>query len=305
MILAFSVIPIVWEWWRHRRAQCARGRGPRPRRPPRPRHLGQRRRPALTLAISAAASSSAFVSTARTSRPTSASGFSPSGLRSIAHTTGSTMAPSSRSVGRVAYRPAGGDHVLDQGDPPAVDVRALGELAGAVRLGLLAHEQCRQAGRGLTGRDRDAAHLEAAEQLGVCGQQLRISRATRRSSARAGLEEVLVEVLVRHLPGSERELAGEAAAGSMSRARSGSLVARLALWAGWGNGPHGPDGRTTPHPTARGPGLHRTPQGRGACRRRTPPPGVAGGVAALAELTEEGADEVTIYAYSASATTAG
>ena len=46
-------------------------------------------------------------------------------------------------VRRVAYGAAGGDDVLDQRDPATGDVRALGELAGAVLLGLLAHEQRR------------------------------------------------------------------------------------------------------------------------------------------------------------------
>src|SRR5688572_14926895 len=51
------------------------------------------------------ASRSALVRTCRTSRPTSANGFSPAGLRSIAHTTTSTRAPTSRSA-RVASRTA-------------------------------------------------------------------------------------------------------------------------------------------------------------------------------------------------------
>ena len=69
---------------------------------------------------------------------------------------------------RVPHGAAGGDDVLDQGDPAAGHVGALGELAGAVLLGLLADEQRRQPGPGAEHRDdRDAAELEAAEQVGV------------------------------------------------------------------------------------------------------------------------------------------
>ena len=132
-----------------------------------------------------AASRSALVSTARTSRPTSASGFSPSGERSIAQTTTSTVAPASAQRARgVADRAAGGDHVLDEGDPPARDVRALGELAGAVLLGLLAHEERRQPGlRRHHGGDRDAAELEPAEQLGALREQVDHLRGDPRSSS--------------------------------------------------------------------------------------------------------------------------
>ena len=175
-ILAFSVIPIAYEWSKHRRASHASA--PDARR----RHAVGRGQPPPSrlsrLAASRAASSSALVSTGRTSSPTSASGFSPAGLRSIAHTTTSTdRAGLAQRVGRVADGAAGRDHVLDQRDPPPGDVRALGELAGAVLLGLLAHEQRRQPGRAAHhGRDRDAAQLEPAEQLGVRRAPARPSR---------------------------------------------------------------------------------------------------------------------------------
>ena len=121
------------------------------------------------------ASSSALVSTDRTSSPTSSSGFV--ALRApvdradhhLDHGPGLPQRPR-----RVAYGAAGGDHVLDQGDPATGHVGALGELAGAVLLGLLAHEQRRMTGQAADHRgDRDAAELQAAEQLGVARQQLR------------------------------------------------------------------------------------------------------------------------------------
>ena len=91
-----------------------------------------------------AASRSALVSTGRTSRPTSASGFSAPGERSIAQTTDLDDGPGlAQRARRVADRAAGGDDVLDQRDPSAGHVGPLGQLAGAVVLGLLAHEQRR------------------------------------------------------------------------------------------------------------------------------------------------------------------
>ena len=47
--------------------------------------------------------------------------------------------------GRVEDRARRGDDVLDDEQRPAVDLAALGELAGAVGLRLLAHEQGREA----------------------------------------------------------------------------------------------------------------------------------------------------------------
>ena len=79
VLVLVSVLPVAYEWWgtAHRASPRASQHKTGP----------QRRNP----------SSSAFVSTGRTSSPTSASG-SPSGLRSIAQTTVSTIAPASRSA---------------------------------------------------------------------------------------------------------------------------------------------------------------------------------------------------------------
>ena len=217
VILAFSVIPIAIEWWRHRRTNAPGAEiGPTTAVPtatsPAATSTDVVRRPA---GQPWTASSWARVSTDLTSRPTSASGFSPAGERSIAHTTTSTTAPSvAQRAGRVADGATGRDHVLDDGDPSTGHVGALGELGGAVLLGLLAHEQRRQPGPRADHRgDRDAAELEAAEQLGVLGQQVDHLRGHPVEQAGLGLEEVLVEVGVGDLAGAEGELPGQAADG--------------------------------------------------------------------------------------------
>ena len=203
VILLFTVIPIGYEAIKRRRhhhaERCRRRRRTRagPARRSQPR----------------AESSWALVSTGRTSRPTSASGFSPAGLRSIAHTTTSTVAPRARSA-FVASRtaPPGGDHVLDQGDPAPGHVRPLGELAGAVVLGLLAHEERGPPGQAADHRgDRDAAELETAEQVGVLRQQVDHLLGDPEQQPGVGLEEVLVEVLRRLLARAEGELPGQSA----------------------------------------------------------------------------------------------
>ena len=154
VILAFSVIPIVFEWWRHKRTDApgaevgphdggpdrdiTGSRRPGPRRRHRRRRLSRARRPARR-------------------------GSAPSGPRAPRRPAGSRPRASGRSrtprpprrrraraaPGRVADRAAGGDDVLDDRDPATGDVGALGELGGAVLLGLLAHEQRGQAGAAL------------------------------------------------------------------------------------------------------------------------------------------------------------
>ena len=179
-ILAFTVVPLAYEWIKHRHhhdehdaadarrpvaGRVRRVAGARPS-PTDRRSAAQRRR--------RRASRSALVSTARTSRPTSASGFSPSGCGRSRTRRPRRSRRASRSA-CVASRTA----------PPVVItsstrvtrlpayVRTLGELAGAVGLGLLAHEQRRGAGDAADDRgDRDAAHLEAAEQVGVLRDEL-------------------------------------------------------------------------------------------------------------------------------------
>src|SRR5690606_15557356 len=94
------------------------------------------------------------------------------------------------------------------------NVLALGELAGAVLLGLLPHEERRDARlRAHHGRDRYAAELEPTEELGALGDQVDHLRRHAVEEARVSLEEVLVEVLVRHLPGSQGELPAQTAGG--------------------------------------------------------------------------------------------
>ena len=62
-------------------------------------------------------------------------------------------------------------------------------------------------------RDRDAAELEPAEQLGALRQQVDHLRGDAVEQRRLGLEEVLVEVGVRDLSRAEGELPGQAAGG--------------------------------------------------------------------------------------------
>src|SRR5204863_5019315 len=63
------------------------------------------------------------------------------------------------------------------------------------------------------GDDRDAAHLEAAEQLGAVRQQRHHRGRDAGEEVGVRLEEVLVEVLPGDLTGPQDELAGEPAAG--------------------------------------------------------------------------------------------
>ena len=158
--------------------QRPRGRRQRPRRRARPRHRRSGRLSGVQLGTG---EDRADLETHVGQRVLALAGD-----RSIAQTTISTTAPSARSAA-VASRTA----------PPVVmtssisvtrrpvDVRALGQLAGAVRLGLLAHEEGGSAGAGTDhGGDRDAAELEAAQQLGVRGgSRSSIWSATRASRA--------------------------------------------------------------------------------------------------------------------------
>src|ERR1022692_735050 len=74
--------------------------------------------------------------------------------------------------GRGDDRAAGGDDVLDQYHRAVGRIAALGELASAVVLGLLAHEQRGDTG-GLAehGDQRDSAEFQSAEQVGAIGYE--------------------------------------------------------------------------------------------------------------------------------------
>ena len=106
---------------------------------------------------------------------------------------------------------AGGDHVFDHGHTLAGDHRALGELRGAVRLGLLAHERRRDArAQRQRRRNRNATELQPGQHLGAGWQQWLERGRYVGQQHRVGLEPILVEVLSGDLAGSQREGAGEA-----------------------------------------------------------------------------------------------
>ena len=102
------------------------------------------------------------------------------------------------------------DDIFDHGDSLAADVGALGELRGAVGLGLLAHERCRYARlQRQRGGDRYAAQLQPGQHLGVGWQQRHERGGDVGEQNRVGLEPVLVEVLGGDLAGTKRECAGQ------------------------------------------------------------------------------------------------
>ena len=213
-ILALSVIPLVFEWWRHRQRR-------RRRPPPTPTVEGGATGAVRDLERSSTSGAYGVqVGLGQHRRAPRGrrrpAGSRPAGDRSIAQTTTSTVAPASRSA-RVASRTA----------PPVVmtsstsvtraagHVGALGQLAGAVVLGLLAHEQRGQSGaRAEHGHDRDAAHLEAARAGSVSlGQQGAPSAPPPGPAAPGRPRTGTCRSTPRHLPRPQRELAGQAAAG--------------------------------------------------------------------------------------------
>ena len=100
--------------------------------------------------------------------------------------------------------------VFHHREAPAVDVAALGQSAGAVGLGLLAHEVRGDAGQlRQHRRDRHATELEPGERVGVGRHERHERGRDLAQQRRVGLEEVLVEVLVAHGARAQHELAGE------------------------------------------------------------------------------------------------
>ena len=128
------------------------------------------------------------------------------------------------------HRATGGDDVLDQNDVLARGIVALGELARAVLLGLLAYEQGRPSGQlAEHGRDRHAAEFQAAEQLGVRRELGRSSARQPGVQQRIGLEQVLVEVFVGDLAGAQHEVAVQPAGAYQCRGRAESCTRRPCL----------------------------------------------------------------------------
>ena len=146
----------------------------------------------------------------------------------MTQTTVPSTAPRAAELDRgVEDRTTGGDHVFDDAEPRAVDVTALRELAGAVRLRFLADEAGRPPGDLRQHRgERHPAELEP-------GQRFRVGRHERREGdgevveqRGVGLEAVLVEVLRARHTRTQRERPGEVrrrvhARGKRSRIRCG------------------------------------------------------------------------------------
>ena len=105
--------------------------------------------------------------------------------RSMTITACSTIAPRSRRSSRGEdHLPARRHDVLDDREPPPVDLAALGEPARAVGLRLLAHEERREAGElRQHRRDRDPTELEPGEHLGAVGHERHERLGDRRGAA--------------------------------------------------------------------------------------------------------------------------
>ena len=107
-----------------------------------------------------------------------------------------------------------GDHIFNDQYPATFDVGTLGETAGAIRLGLLAHERAGQTRvSAKCGHHRDAAHLQAGQHLGASGHQWSHPTGDLVQQDRVPLEPVLVEVLRGSTSGPKRELPGQMGGG--------------------------------------------------------------------------------------------
>ena len=155
---------------------------------------------------------SAAVNSEIRSRFSAPSWWRPS-LRSITHRAPTSVRPPLPQVpGRQHDLAAGRHDVLDDQDPPAGDLRPLGQLGRAVLLRLLAHERRRQPRRQRQGGGhRHAAQLEAGEHLGAGRDERHGGRRHLPQQLRVGLEQVLVEVRRRHLARAQGERAGQPA----------------------------------------------------------------------------------------------
>ena len=153
-------------------------------------------------------------------------GSRPPGLRSIAQTTTSTIAPASRSA-RVASRTA----------PPVVMTSSISVTRRPATSGPSASLQVPYSLAFLrTNSAGCPVRLLSTVAIGMppssrppsssvsSGSRSTICRGHPGEQRRVGLEEVLVEVLRRHLARAERELPGQAAAGVDVGARSGRRV---------------------------------------------------------------------------------
>ena len=199
VILAFSVIPVAYEWRKHRRKRhqtpVAEGT---PRRPPKPRRDPQGDPDPLARARGVQlglGEHRAHLEADVGER------VLPLGAAVDRADDVSTTAPASRSA-RVASRTA----------PPVVITSSTrvtrrpatsgpsASLQVPYSLACLRTNSAGQPGAGAEhGRDRDAAELEPAEQLGAVGDQLDHLLHDARQQRGIGLEEVLVEVLRGHL----------------------------------------------------------------------------------------------------------
>ena len=134
--------------------------------------------------------------------------------RSMTQRAASTSAPRARRSPSRDDLAAAGHHVLDDQHPAAADVGALGEAAGAVRLGLLADEGAGQTGvPGERGHDGDAAHLQAGQHLGVRRDERGHAAAMSSSSTGSASKWYLSKYSVR-AAGPQGELAGQVGGGT-------------------------------------------------------------------------------------------
>jgi hypothetical protein len=92
---------------------------------------------------------------------------------------------------------------------PILDFGALGEATGSIRLGLLAHERAGQTSvSSERGHHRDAAHLQAGQDLSAGRHQRGHLTGDLIEQDRVALESVLIEISSGSASGPEREMPG-------------------------------------------------------------------------------------------------
>ena len=100
-----------------------------------------------------------------------------------------------------------GDHVFDEKYLPSSRVATLGKLQGSVRLGFLSDEQRRDFGEiAQNRRQRDAAEFESSKHVGFGRDERNHATDDPVQQDWVGLEQVLVEVLVRNCSRPEDEV---------------------------------------------------------------------------------------------------
>lgn len=120
--------------------------------------------------------------------------------------------------------PAGADYVIDQDNPATLDVRALDLALAAVVLGLASQERSGETGGRRQGDDqRNAAELDARQDLSVVGDQGGHRLGDVVQEARVGGQPVLVEVRIQATAVGQGERTGNAGRfGEPGRQRGGT-----------------------------------------------------------------------------------